>query len=103
MYERANLTLTVFILCDHTISYLFALRIASLDVKPAMSVLEKNLKWAKLKAFVKKSSLDGDVTVIVSVPGVTDADGAVEGPASSAKQAFDGADCFICETVSSLD
>ena len=54
-----------------------------MDVKLAMSVLEKILERAKIKASVYKSLLDGDVTVVVSVPGVkgvTGADEAAEGP-----------------------
>ena len=67
-----------------------------------MSVLEKIFKRAKLKACVYKLSLDGVVTVVVSVPGVegvTGADRAVERSASPSKRTFDGVACFNCEKV----
>ena len=47
---------------------------------------------------VYKLSLEGVVTFVVSVPSVecvTGADGVVDGPASSAKQTFDGVACLI--------
>ena len=67
---------------------------------------KKIFESAKLNASVYKSSLDGVVKLVVSVPGVegvTDADGAVDGSALSTKQTFEGVACFIWDSVSSSD
>ena len=99
-------------ICLHRSSFsvrmqsLIPLRIASLVVRLTISVLEKNLDNAKLKAFVYKSSEEGDVTVVVSVfgvEGVACTTGAVDGPASSANLTLDGIDCFTCIRVSSSE
>ena len=45
-----------------------------------------------------KSSVDGEVTVVVSVfgvDGVACTDGALYGPASSVNRTFDGVECFF--------
>ena len=66
---------------------LISLRIASLVIRLAIRVLEKILDSAKLKASVYRSSVEGNVTVVVSVlgvEGVACTAGAVGGPASSA-------------------
>ena len=72
-----------------------------------LKVLEKIFESAKWNASVYKSSLDGVlVKFVLSVPGVegvTGADGAIDGPASSAKQNFDGVVCLIWDSVSSFD
>ena len=78
-----------------------SLSFASFEIRLALSVLGKTFEMAKMKASVYKSPLDVVVTVVVYVSGfevVTGADGAVQGPASSAKRTFDGLACFICET-----
>ena len=46
---------------------MISLRIASFDVRLAIKVLENIFDKAKLKASVYKSSVDGEVTVVVSV------------------------------------
>ena len=72
----------------------------------AIKVLENIFDKAKLKATVYESSVDGDVTVVVSmfgVDGVACTDGAVDGPASSANRNFEGVECFNCMSVSSSE
>ena len=59
-----------------------------------------------LKASVYKLSVDGEVTVVVSVfgvDGVACTDGAVAGPASSANSTFEVVECFNCASVSSSE
>ena len=61
----------------------------------AIKVLENIFDKAKLKASVYKSSVDGEVTFVVSVfgvDGVACTDGAVDEPASSANCTFEGVD-----------
>ena len=57
---------------------------------------------AKLKASVYRSSVYGEVTIVVSVlrvEGVAGTAGAVDGPASSANLTLDGVECFTCIRV----
>ena len=85
---------------------LISLRIASLVVRLAIRVLEKVFDSTKLKASVYRSSVEGDVTVVVSVlgvEGVACTAGAVDGPALSANLTFEGVDCFTCIRVSSSE
>ena len=85
---------------------LISLRIASFVVRLAIRVQEKTFDNAKLKASIFRSSVDGEVTVVVSVfgvDGVAGIDGAVEGPSSSAKRTFDGVECLSCITVPSSE
>ena len=99
-------------ICLHRSSFsvrmqsVISLRIASLVVRLAISVLEKFLDNANLKASVDRSSVEGDVTVIVSifgVEGVASTAGAVDGPASSANLTLEGVDCFTCIRNSSSE
>ena len=72
----------------------------------AIRVLENFLDNAKLKASVYRSSVDGEVIVVVSVFGVNNVAGtagAVDGPAPSANPNLDGVDCFTCMRVSSSE
>ena len=65
----------------------------------AIRVLENVFDKAKLKASVYKSSVDGEVTVVVSVLGVDGVAGterAMDGPASSANRTLDGVEWFNC-------
>ena len=85
---------------------LISLRIASLVVRLAINVLEKLLDSANLKASVYRSSVEGDVTVVVSVfgvEGVACTARAVDGPASSANLTLEGVDCFACIRISSSE
>ena len=59
-----------------------------------------------MKTSVCRSSVEGEVTVVVSVlvvKGVAGTVGAVDGPASSANLTLDGVECFTCITVSSSE
>ena len=59
----------------------------------AIRSLENIFDKAKLKAFVYKSSVDGEVTVVVSVfgiDGVAGTERALDRPASSANRTLDG-------------
>ena len=80
--------------------------IASFDLRLAIKVLEIIFEKAKLKASVYKSSVDGEVTVVVSVfgvDGVACIDGAMDGPASSANSIFEGVERFNCMSISSKE
>ena len=96
-------------ICLHRSSFslrfqsLISLKIASLVVRLAISVLEKILDSAKLKTSVYRSSVEGEVTVVVSifgVEGVARTAGADDGSASSANLTLEGVDCFTCIRVS---
>ena len=72
----------------------------------AISVLENILNNAKLKASVNRSSVDGKVTVVVSVfgvDGVAGTAGAVDGPVLSGNLTLNGVECFTCMRVSSSE
>ena len=82
------------------------MRIASFDARLAIRVLENIFVKATLKASVYKSSVDGEVTVVVSVFGVDVVAGterAVDGPVSSPNRTVDGVECFNCMRVSSSE
>ena len=85
---------------------LISLRIASFEVRLAIRVLENILDSGKPKASVYRSSVEGEVTVVVSVlgvEGVAGTAGAVDGPASSANLTLGGFECFTCIRVSSSE
>ena len=74
---------------------LISFRIVSFEVRLAIKVLENILDNAQLKASLCRSSVGGEVTVVVSVfgvDGVAGAAGAVDGPALSANLTLDGVD-----------
>ena len=85
---------------------------ASLEVRLAMGILKKIFDRAKLKASVKRSSVDNDVTVVVSVfevEGVAGTDGGCRWTCFIGETNFGWAslkmnfDCFSCKSVSSSD
>ena len=93
-------------LCSLSVSTqsLISLRIAYFDVRLAIKEME-NIFKAKLKASVYKS-VDGEVSVVVSVFGVDGfscTDGAVDGPASSKNRTFESVESFNCMSVSSSE
>ena len=78
----------------------------SFEVRLAIKVLENILDNEKLKASVYRSSVDGEVTAVVSVFGVDGVAGtarAVDGLALSANLTLDGVDRFTGMSVSSSE
>ena len=88
-------------ICLHLSSFsvrtqsLISLRIAPLEVRLAIRVLEKILDSAKLKASV--------VVSLLGVEGVAGTAGAVDGHASSPNLTIDGVECFTYIRVSSSE
>ena len=103
MYGEIYLHLSSFSVKTHS---LISLRITSFEVSLGIRLLENILDSAKLKASVYRSSLDGKVTIVVSVLSVEGVDGtarAVDGPVSSAHLTLDGVECFTCIRISSSE
>ena len=75
-------------------------------VRLAVRVLENFLDNTKLKVSVYRSSVDGEITVVVSVlgvDGVSGTAGSVDGPSLSTNLTLDGVNCFTCMRVLSSE